>query len=334
MLLNELIKEEEKNDKELYSSGPYWSYKNSRAIFQIKEKGLSSFRGTNAGIGTSFADNLVSDVRNELNLRGRLVGKIFSLPFISKLFNEQLRVTNDHIKNYLKNLEIVYKTNKNVLALLEKFNFVNTTDFGCVEKFTYSDKEYSTLYLEMADRVNKLSSSFKFKNIRNFFEIGGGFGANVHFLVTNYPNIKKIIYLDAVPNIYVGTEYLKYHFKDKVKDFLHLKDLDEISFSKDDELEILCIPPWLIEKLNVEIDHFHNSASFVEMPKKVIKNYIEFVKKFKTKEISLISYDSFNTQTSFNPEELNNFFENKLNISWKKSLIESYNKKLIYLTSK
>ena len=334
MLLNELIKEEEKNDKELYSSGPYWSYKNSRAIFQIKEKGLSSFRGTNAGIGTSFADNLVSDVRNELNLRGRLVGKIFSLPFISKLFNEQLRITNDHIKNYLKNLEIVYKTNKNVLALLEKFNFVNTTDFGCVEKFTYSAKEYSTLYLEMADRVNKLSSSFKFTNIRNFFEIGGGFGANVHFLVTNYPNIKKIIYLDAVPNIYVGTEYLKYHFKDKVKDFLHLKDLDEISFSKDDELEILCIPPWLIEKLNVEIDHFHNSASFVEMPKKVIKNYVEFVKKFKTKEISLISYDSFNTQTSFNPEELNNFFENKLHISWKKSLVEGYNKKLIYLTSK
>jgi len=333
MLLNELIKEEEKNNRELYSSGPYWNYKNSRAIYEIRKKGLNNFRGTNAGIGTSFADNLVSDIRNELNLKGRIVGKIFSLPVIKKLFNEQLRITDDHIKNYLRNLNIVYKTDKNVLTLLEKFKFENTTNFGCVEKFIHLDKEYSTLYLEMADRINKLSSSFNFANIKNFFEIGGGFGANIHFLVTNYPNIKKIIYLDTVPNIYVGTEYLRHYFKDKVKDFLHLKDLSEISFSKDNELEILCIPPWLIEKLNVEIDHFHNAASFVEMPRKIIKNYVDFVEKFKTKEISLISYDDFNTQTTFNPEELNNFFDNKLNINWKNSLIEGYNNKLIYLTS-
>ena len=39
----------------------------------------------------------------------------------------------------------------------------------------------------------------------------------------------------------------------------------------------------------VEIDHFHNAASFVEMPKKVIENYVKYIKKFKTKEISLIS---------------------------------------------
>jgi len=333
MLLEKLIEEEEKNNKELYSSGPYWNYKNNRAIFEIKKKGLNNFRGLNAGIGTSFADNLVLDVRNELNLKGRIVGKIFSLPFIKKLFNEQLRITNDHIKNYLKNLDIVYKTNKDVLSLIEKFKFENTTNFGCVEKFTYLEKEYSILYLEMADRINKLSSSFNFANIKNYFEIGGGFGANLHFLITNYPNIKKVIYLDAVPNIYVGTEYLKYHFKDKVKDFLHLKGLNEINFSDDNELEILCIPPWLIEKLNIEIDHFHNAASFVEMPKNVIENYVKFVKKFKTKEVSLISYDNFDTQTSFQPEELNDFFDNKLSIDWKSSLIKNYNKKLIYLTS-
>ena len=69
----------------------------------------------------------------------------------------------------------------------------------------------------MADRIEKLSKSFNFKNINNFFEIGGGFGANVHFLITNFPNIKKILYLDAVPNIYVGTKYLEHHFGKKLK---------------------------------------------------------------------------------------------------------------------
>ena len=69
------------------------------------------------------------------------------------------------------------------------------------------------------------------------------------------------------------------------------------------------------------------------MENKIIKNYVDFLEKFKTKEISLISYDNFNTQTTFNPEELNNFFDNKLNVNWKDSLIEGYNKKLIYFTS-
>ena len=85
--------------------------------------------------------------------------------------------------------------------------------------------------------------------------------------------------------------------------------------------------------MDTEIDHFHNAASFVEMPKKVVENYVKYIKKFKTKEVSLISYDNFDLQTTFNPEELNNFFDNKLNIEWKSTLIEGYKRKLIYLTS-
>ena len=69
------------------------------------------------------------------------------------------------------------------------------------------------------------------------------------------------------------------------------------------------------------------------MPEKVVKNYINFIKKFETKDVSLISYDKFDLSTTFNPELLSKFFDNKLNISWKKDLIRDYNKKLIYLTS-
>ena len=106
------------------------------------------------------------------------------------------------------------------------------------------------------------------------------------------------------------------------------------SASKNNELEILCIPPWLIEKVDANIDHFHNAASFVEMPRKIVENYVKFIRKFKTKEISLISYDRFDLKTTFNPEELNIFFNNELDISWKNTLIKGYNRKLIYLTSK
>jgi len=334
ILLDELIKDEKKINRALYSSGPYWDYKNSRAIIEIKKKGLKDFRGITAGIGTSFADNLVLDIRNEFNIKGRIVGKIFSLPVLNKIFNGQLNVTKDHLNSFIRNQAIVYRNDKNVQNLISKYKFENTTDFGCIRAFEFLNKNYSCHYLDMADRIDKLSKTFNFKSIKKIFEIGGGFGANIHFLIKNYPNIKKILYLDVVPNIHVGTKYLKYHFGEKVKDYLELRNLDKINFSKNDDLEIMCIPPWLIEKVETEIDHFHNAASFVEMPEMVIKNYMHFIKKFKTKEISLISYGDFDSQTTFNPERLNEFFDNKLNISWKNFLIEDYKKKLIYLTSK
>lgn len=333
-LLNKIIQDEKKVQRDLYSSGPYWDYKNTRAIYQIKKWGVQNFRGMNTGIGTSYTDNMVYDARNEFNIKGRIIAYLFSLPLLKTIYNEQLKVTNNHINSYLKNLSIVYQNNDEVLKLLEKYKFENTTEFGCIKKFTNDNKEYSINYLNVAYRIDVLSRIFEFKKIKSFFEIGGGFGSNIHFLITNFPNIKKIIYLDVVPNIYVGTQYLKSFYGDSVKDYLFTHNLNQISFSRNNDLEIFCIPPWQIENLNVQMDHFHNASSFVEMPEKIINNYAKFVSKFNTKEISLISYDEYNPKTTFNPELLNNFFKNKLNVEWVDELIKQYKKKLIFLTSK
>ena len=332
-LLEDLIKDERKINKKLYSAGSYWDYKGSKIIIEIKKNGLKNFRGISSGVGTSFTDNLVLDVRREFNIKGRIIGKIFSLPILNKIFDSQLNITKNYLNKFVQNQAFVYKNNKDVLNLINKFKFENTTDFGCIQSFTHKKKEYSCIYLIMADRINNLSKIFNFEKIKTFFEIGGGFGANIHFLISNFSNIKKILYLDIVPNIFVGTEYLKHHYGNKVKDYINLKKFDKISFSNNDDLEILCIPPWLIEKVHVEIDHFHNAASFVEMPKKVIENYVNYIEKFKTKEISLISYDNYDPKTTFNPEELNIFFKNNLNISWEDKLIKDFGRKYIYLTS-
>ena len=332
-LLKELIKDEKKNNPNLYSSGPYWRYKNKKTIKEINTKGINKFRDFTTGIGTSFADNLILDIRNELNFFGKLVSNLFSFPFIKDIFNQQISITKHHMDNYLLNLSLVYKNDPNVLNLLKKYKFENTTEFGCIQKFKLDNKEYSTHYINMADRIDRLSNKFRFEKIKTFFEIGGGFGANLHFLLTNFKNIKKIIYLDTVPNIFIASNYLRKFYGNSVRDYLDLKDFKQINFSENDDLEIFCIPPWLIEKIQVNIDHFHNAASFVEMPKNIIENYCNFIKKFNTKEISLISYKNYDSKTTFEPEQLNKFFDNKLYISWHESLIKGYNKKQIYLTS-
>ena len=101
MLLNELIKNEKSINKTLYSSGPYWDYKNSRAILEIKKKGLKDFRGITAGIGSSFSDNLILDIRNELNNNGRIVGKILSMPILNIIYNRQLKITRNHLDSFI-----------------------------------------------------------------------------------------------------------------------------------------------------------------------------------------------------------------------------------------
>lgn len=333
-LLKTLIDDEKKIDRSLYSSGPYWNYKNTRTIYQLKKKSLKNFRGLHSGVGSSFCDNLVYDTRNEYNFKGRLVSLFYSLPIIKKIYESQLKVTSGYINNFIKNQSIIYQNDERVDYLIKNYVFKNTTEFGCVQKFTLNGKEYSTFYLEMANRIDYLKKTFDFENIKNYIEIGGGFGANIHLILENFKNIKKIVYLDVVPNIYIGTEYLRNFYKDSVKDYLQTQKMNEIKFNNNDKLEIICIPPWEIEKLNIQIDHFHNAASFVEMPTKVIENYVKYIIKNKTNEISLISYCNYDSKTTFDPKKLNNYFDNKLIIEKHPTVIDKYKRNDLYLIKK
>ncbi len=329
-LLDTLLKDEKKVNKSLYSAGPFWRHKNKRTIFQIKKNTLKDFRGMHSSVGTSFTDNVMFDIRNEYNFLGRAVSSIQSIPLIRKVFNSQLRITSDHINNFLKNQNIVFRNNKRVQDLISQYNFERTTEFECLQKFDYQNKEYSCHYLEMANRIDHINKSINLNDCHSLLEIGGGFAANIHFLLSNFTNLKKIIYVDVVPNIYVGTEYLKNFYEDAVIDYLSSRDLEEIKFKDNDKLEIFCLAPWQIENLNTEIDHFHNACSFVEMPKNVIENYVKYIFKNLVKSISLVSYQ-YGDHLTLKPDELNSFFDNKLEILEHSRVISEIGEKETYL---
>jgi putative sugar O-methyltransferase len=319
-LLQTLIDDEKKINKNLYSAGPYWDFKCKKIYKEICKKSLYNFRGLNSGVGTSYCDNIVSDIRNELGLRGRLVSFLLkgSLNPLNKLFDLQLINTRAHINRYLELKSNQYQTSSRVKDLINSYNINDSTEYGCVDKFNYMGKDYSTRYIDIANDINFLEKFHNFKKISSFFEIGGGFGSKVHFLLKNFPNIKKIVYLDIVPNIFVGTEYLRKFFKNNVVDYLKTRELDSISFSNNNDLEILCLPAWQLEKLNVEVDYFHNSHSFVEMPHNIVKNYYHFIKKNMkiNSSLSLISYLKFDPNTTYDPLLINKIFDNLLNINY------------------
>ena len=331
-LLHNLLTDEKKVDKKLYSASTYWDYKTKKILYWLKKKGLNNFRSSDSGVGTSYTDSIIKDIRNELGYKGRLLSYITYLPFVKKIFDEQIRITSNHIESLIKKNKVYYQNHEQVNYLISKYKIEKSTNFGCESKFKFKEKEFSTHYLNMCDRIDKINKFIKLSEISSYFEIGGGFGSNTHLLLNNFENIKKIIYVDIVPNIFVGTEYLRSFFGDAVKDYNLIRNKENIEFLKNDELEIICIPPWKIENIVSKVDHFHNAASFQEMSELAVKNYFNLISKLLNKDsLSLIVYKVREKHETLSSTKISNIFENKL---LTKEFSDFEQRELLYLISK
>ena len=312
-LLDILQKHNKKIKNSLYDPGPYWDYKTKKIIYWLNKKGLDSFRGLDSGVGTSYCDNIPNDIRFELGAKGRLIGRLFSLPFLNKIFNLQVNLSHTHILRNIEYESRFLEKSERVKYLISKYKIENSVSFGCVRKMKYQTHLYSNIYLDFIDRIDNLNSKFDFSKIGSLMELGGGFGGNIHLLVQNFKNIKKIIYVDMFPNIFVGTEYLRSHYGNSVKDYSKFCNSSKIEFEKNDDLEIICIPNWMLDKVHSKIDKFHNSASFQEMTIDQVSNYKNLILKILNKNyISIIVYKGWEKNNTLSADVIKKIFNNSL----------------------
>jgi putative sugar O-methyltransferase len=300
----------------LYRPGPYWDQKVKNTISEIEKCGIKDFRGSSSLVGLSYADNLTVDIRNSYNYGlkkiVRLATKLY--PF-NVLYDSQVELTRNYAVESIRKSQEILNKNSRVKELLEKYEVPYSLLGGCLQAVNINGCDYSIHYLNLLEQHDNIAAHIPFNTARTVFEIGGGFGVNIHLLIENYPNIRKVIYLDIPPNLYVGTQYLKAFYGEAVYDYSKLKDEGGISFSDTDNLEILCIAPWQIEKLEAQVHIFINAHSFVEMPKSVVSNYAQHVMRLLSLEksaIALVSYDGFDLTTTFNPDDLPEFFSGKI----------------------
>jgi hypothetical protein len=79
-------------------------------------------------------------------------------------------------------------------------------------------------------------------------------------------------------------------------------------------VSILCIAPWQIEDIGDSVDILMNSHSFVEMPRNVVRNYLD---KFRglpdapNAGVALVTYDGFDPGLTIPPGELPKFLEDR-----------------------
>lgn len=303
--LLDLMMKHQRVQSSKYHPGPHWGLRTKVVIRQIKRYGLSNFRGEENVIGVSLSDADNVDVRHTLDRWPFLPLKCLLRIFpIGRLFDSQVATTKAYAALARQLRVAKMQGDPRTKELLYRYKMPPSLLGGALEVVG----DVSAHYLATLDQLDHMAQHIDFTKMRSFFEIGGGFGANVHILLENYPNIRKIIYLDIPPTLYIGTQYLKTFYGDSVRDFRQTLDETKIRFQNDDTLEILAIAPWQIENLDVSIDMFFNASSFVEMPRFVVQNYASKVMdKSPQAVIGLISYDN-NTDITIPPEDLPSFF--------------------------
>lgn len=287
-LLRTLIADE-KTAPKIYKPSKHWRRNARAAINEIKKNGLNGFRSS-TDINTAaavYGDASIIDYRRLIDtssILNKLGLAIINKTRLRTLFDAQTNATKDYVKRLieLQKNPLTFANHPRLKKLIENHKIENSINFGCDRITIFEDKKYSRQYLENLDILDFAEKNQTFKDSNSFLEIGPGYGTLIHLIEQNYPNIRKFIAVDIVPNVWVVTEYLRSHYGDSVKDYLETKDMKEIKFKDDNSLEIFVIPSWQIEKISSPIDCFWNSISFIEMSPEIVKNYAEKIAKIST----------------------------------------------------
>lgn len=277
-LLDAMVRDA-KGQPGIYQPGPYWKSKTRAAVRQIRRHGLSEFRGYESGVGTSFTDCVTVDVRTSLDTpRGRplkfLLDRVFPL---STVMRAQVTLTRGYAEDWIALTAARTLESAETRDLLARYDVPDSLLGGCVATANVGGRDVSIQYLRALQVIDRARRHVALDEARSLFEIGGGFGANVHLQLQLFPKLRKVVYLDVPPNLYVGTSYLRTLYGDAVRDYLETRRADRIAFRDDDSLEIVAICPWQIEALDLEVDLFWNAHSFLEMPWDVVTNYADKV---------------------------------------------------------
>jgi putative sugar O-methyltransferase len=297
----------------IFQPGEYWSTKTKNSTKRILNSPLNLFRSSDSLIGLSYADNLALDVSRMISpgWKTQLLRQMRRIPPIGYVVDKQVALTRWYYEEMMAVKQFVIANNPNVHQLLENWEMPFSLQGGAEAYYEIDGKQVSEIYLNMLSRHQIYAGIVDFKSARTFCEIGGGFGANVHLILSNYENIRKVIYIDVAPNLYVATQYLKSFFGDSVLDYQKVKAVGEFNFANNDELEILCIAPWQMDQISVELDIFQNDCSFVEMPVSVIQKYQQILQTWDVKNncsMLIGSYLPFDPKTTLDPKSLPGLF--------------------------
>lgn len=322
-LLRLMIRDQEAQSG-VYQPGRYWTAYARRTARAIEQEGLDRFRAV-PSIAKGYADVIIDDPADLWggdNWKGRLLQRVAHLgvvrrhllrPYLSKLDAQTTEIQAHKAEIY--NARYADDMDELIGGI-----DIDTTRGGTRDVVDVAGREIASVYLRYAVQIASADRRVALDDVRSVCEVGGGFGASMHLLLERHPNVRKAVYVDIAPILYVGTQYLRSFFGSAVRDYRATRDLAEIRFADDDAREILCLAPWQLERVVADVELFWNSSSFREMDPGQVRLYAAQAKRLGARAILLFappievgsglstSYadvvDAFGPEISFEPLEM------------------------------
>jgi len=323
--LLKLINKDSKKYKAFNNYG-YWKKIRIINLNSLRKFGLNNFRGMYNPSITSYGDNQCTDVRFGLNfgILKLLKWIINNLYPINKVFKDQVILGESFYINYIKSKAKLIEKDQKVIRLINKYDLkIDTLRGGCHTFSKFKDKKISHFYIEKLNTIDYIAKKINLNSKKSLLEIGGGFGVFTHLAIELF-NIKKIIFIEISPTLYVASQYLKSFYGDSVIDYSKTRLKNKISFSNNNKIEIFCILPHQINYVQTEVDLFFNSHSFCVMEEKIIKEYILRIKRILSKrgDIILVENPSNMIKTDFKFSKINDLFTSDYKIrNYKKATL-------------
>lgn len=310
--LKKILIQSSKEDK-LFTAGNYWKFYEKNILRQVKNNDISKLRSWQGGAGIgniqSFGGGSEFKGRNFLRhfhpldkefnfLDNSFIVKKYN-SFINKLlpyfpFLKFILFRASELKIYYTNLRAQkIKEKYNLIKLLDK-DLLNISDskFGLNsdEFITIEDKIYTDRFLNDLFKINFVKENTDFNSIDSIVELGAGIGLLASAFLKLKKKLKYLI-VDIPPALCFSSYFLK-NLGFKVFDFedLHKLDSREKINLKDiyQTYDVVCLPTWMLNRLgDYKFDLFVNVASFQEMEKEQVYNYLSIFEKHLKKYIFL-----------------------------------------------
>lgn len=319
-----ILMEDSEKQTDVYRPSAYWRRSEQVAAEKMLERGITNFRSPSSGIiGQGYTDAPILDPAL-LWERGGITSKL------RKWIANKAMVRRYFLRPYLALIEALHterglyqdyylrsKLGSWFEEYMQRHGLPDTLVGQCATTLNLEGAEISKHYLGALAKIHNLSSRVDFTKITRVFEIGGGFGANAHLLMHMFPNIRKYLYLDIPPMLYVGTQYLKHFFPAQVRDYRETRDQSALTFCVGPTCEIIAIAPWQIENVKASVDVFINFASMQEMSEDIVRNYAGKIKTLMQREgkLCLLMYPMDRPDgVRLTNDEILRFFEDSFHV--------------------
>jgi len=273
------ILEKNKSQKEIYLPSSFWEKASQKIIEEIEDFGIENFRHLRTPLGffvpsygvptNSFTEEARDKILSSLEEDGSPKQVLAMKEFLSGYFHA------------LSDYRVFISSNDLSKKPMLK-NFSESTYGNPKEQFEFDQKKYSRSSLNYLLGLSFLKTHLdKGEEIKTVIEIGGGFGTLGEIL--NSSGGIKYIDIDIPPISYVAWNYLSNINDINIEPYIHIKEKIII-----EELKSYSVfNSWDIEKLEGTVDLFVNFISFQEMEPHIVENYLEHVKRLRTKWILL-----------------------------------------------